>query len=292
MLEFDILQVLSEITKPLTYKEIKGEIETYLKEARALRAKYSDGLSPEYNYKDIPSTAEESFDAMSAYSGKICFNILRCQFLIKNFGWEKSEVQSEIESINKLINRAKTVNLYKAVTYDEEFTGQDMPKEYFFVRILKNYYQQEGQRLETIPMISSLAWVFAECFLFLPFLESKIASYAVADNVVEDEMATLKSVCKPEYYDEMIKDMVKKGIIDNESMKWKDTPKGYKSYVNAFITVLENKGYISGKVRPQKRQYIIKNTFEFDISLETLKREPAGTILRKFDFLKSKIRQV
>jgi hypothetical protein len=103
----------------------------------------------------------------------------------------------------------------------------------------------------------------------------------------KDNLLTLQSVCKPKHFNSLLKQL-HGNYIDRESLVWLDTrSKGHKTLINAFLDAIILKGYTVRKhISPDDRAKIIKNTFDLEISIETLENSPSIKYKEEFDFLR------
>jgi hypothetical protein len=105
---------------------------------------------------------------------------------------------------------------------------------------------------------------------------------------IQSDSITLRTVCKKENYDALIQQLHDHCFIDKNSLAWLEKGRGMKKSINALLTVLENRGYtIVGKIEPEDRCTLVKNTFEIIISKETTKRQPTQKYLDEFKFIKN-----
>jgi len=141
----------------------------------------------------------------------------------------------------------------------------------------------------SLPQISQGVAAFKQ----MEQLRARLNDMAISQTQLTDQLTdeqpgpiTLQTICKEEYYQQLLDQLHDEEFIDKITMTWIDKNKGVKKRINALLTVLENKGYTNdGLINPDDRCAVIENTFKIQVSRETTKKKAPENYIDDFHFI-------
>jgi hypothetical protein len=273
----DLLESLLKMAETVN----SSEALKYVQEAIKIRDRMSDKTPPEFKVKIVPNDPDKSFKIMTEYSGVISSLIHKANFLITNGIWDKNKIQREVDSLNADISIGKNANPTKALSFNFLRPDESLPIHYQIWRLENNVYIGNDFAIRDIPYFSDIGFVYGRYYIFLPFLEEKLAKM---NHDQPKEKITLADVIIERHYNELISILANRGFIDGISHRWLKKERGHKTQINNLFTRIEDYGFSNGIITKEDRRAIAKNTFGVDISVETFRADLIDKS-NTFDFL-------